>query len=417
MKKLLLIALFTLLFSAKIYASDDIIIAKGPEITFEDAKNAPMPYSLKRSTVTSAKYYDQLPELEQNYYNDLEENIETLINGTAEYQYVFSINITPGLTNSEEIFADIWNTIGIAPSTYIFRPIYALTYLDKPQYFWLDINNISATYGYLSTSSLSTGEIDVIISFSPKDTIGSYLPNCYTSEEQVSADYTAMMAKANEIVANIPKNSTDWGKINYYMNWFRDNCNYNESNNATRQQYLPTSALLYGMTADNAPVCEGYAEALKILCDLSNIDSMCVESTYELDGALTGHKWNLINLNGKFYHCDPTWFDNIDSFNSYQFISTGSVSMAEYDDTLNHTITIQFSLSSPPISSTDYLEDFGIPSYNLLNIDGNKAINTADTAKLLRIISGIASGTAIDVNNDGNKDINDVIKIQNLMFN
>ena len=166
----------------------------------------------------------------------------------------------------------------------------------------------------------------------------------------------------------------------------------------------------------NAPVCEGFAEALKILCNLSDVKCMCVEAIYELNGSMTGHKWNLINIDGSFYHCDPTWFDNYNNINSYKFLFTGSVNMAKYDTGLNHTIAYQRAFTAPYISESDYLSDFGINSYTLLNTDGNKTINKADIAKLLRIISGIDNNNANDINGDGKKDINDVIKMQKLMF-
>ena len=92
-----------------------------------------------------------------------------------------------------------------------------------------------------------------------------------------------MLDIAYEIVSNIPKDSTDWGKVNYFTNWLNDNADYNYSSNATAMQYLPTSAFLYGRDTVNAPVCEGFAEALKILCNLSDVKCMCVEAIYELN--------------------------------------------------------------------------------------------------------------------------------------
>ena len=71
---------------------------------------------------------------------------------------------------------------------------------------------------------------------------------------------------------------------------------------------------------------------------------------------------------------------------------------------------------SPEISNTDYLNDFGINGYSLLNIDGNDTINVNDTTKLLRIISGIDSGNGKNVDNKNGININDVIIMQKLMF-
>lgn len=74
------------------------------------------------------------------------------------------------------------------------------------------------------------------------------------------------------------------------------------------------------------------------------------------------------------------------------------------------------SFHAPEISTTDYLNDFGIKGYSVLNIDNNTVINQTDTIILMRRLSGINSGTLNDVNGDGKNDINDAVIMQKLMF-
>lgn len=425
MKKLIITLIITVLFALPVYA-DNMSTAErfysGESVDFMDlfyevaGKSTDISF-FSNTYPSSELYYDQLTDCEKNIYNYIETNINSTLNGTESLQLDFEFYIEPNLSNDQFLAVAVSkfesdNNIDLV--TAVTRPTYALLSLDKPEYFWIDLNKQSIRYW--ANYNPDSGHTIFSIEFNLKSNLTNYYPDCYTTSEQVITDFNNMLNKADEIVAGIPKGSTDWGKVNYFINWLNDNADYNYSSNATTMQYLPTSAFLYGKDAVNAPVCEGYSEALKILCNLADVKCMCTESIYELNGSMTGHKWNLINIDGKFYHCDPTWFDNLDNINSYKFFFTGSVNMAKYDSSPNHTIAYQRAFTAPDISESDYLSDFGISSYTLLNTDGNKTINKADIVKLLRIISGIDKETALDINGDGKKDINDVIKMQKLMF-
>ena len=57
-------------------------------------------------------------------------------------------------------------------------------------------------------------------------------------------------------------------------------------------------------------VCEGIAKAVKVLCDRLNI--WCIIALSEANpekGIKYRHAWNVVKLNGQFYHLDVT-FDN-----------------------------------------------------------------------------------------------------------
>ena len=63
-----------------------------------------------------------------------------------------------------------------------------------------------------------------------------------------------------------------------------------------------TSAMLYGAMGDTYkekyPVCQGYAFALKYLCDEADIPCTVVTSST--------HMWNLVKLNNNWYVVDTT---------------------------------------------------------------------------------------------------------------
>ena len=61
----------------------------------------------------------------------------------------------------------------------------------------------------------------------------------------------------------------------------------------------------YGALAEEMAVCNGYAQAMKLLCDLSGVE--CTMVTGKADGE--EHAWNQVRLDDEWYHVDPTWDD------------------------------------------------------------------------------------------------------------
>lgn len=426
MKKLIVSLIFALMLAMPVCAFGETIVRYNTvslqelyDHFYNTDTPAIAPFAVKAAP-ESCLYYDQLTDIEKQIYDAFESQIMNTTDGKSDISYSFNIKIEAGLTSisGDNIFNAIQEQYGIDSSTFMFRAPFAFMQLDHPQYCWIDSARF---YTKLSAGSYNynTGEIKLYLNFGKNDNNEdtTYFLNIYHSEAEVLSDYNNMMAKAREIVNSAPKGSSDWGKLNHYMNWLRDNCQYNtylSSKGESKYAYIAPSALLHGKDGKNAPVCEGYSEAFKILCDLSGIDAMCVEAT----AGNAAHKWNLVRLNDKFYHCDPTWFDStITSISAYRFLLTGSVNMAQYDDKDgNHVISYQKPFAAPAISSTDYLNDVGINGYSVLNINGDSKIDKNDSVLLLRIISGISKGTAKDVNGDSKTNINDVVKMQKLMF-
>lgn len=73
---------------------------------------------------------------------------------------------------------------------------------------------------------------------------------------------------------------------------------------------LPDSAF----TADGAllahsAVCEGYAKAFSLLCDLSGVENTLVYGTADDGTGVQSHAWNQVRVDGAWYNMDVTWDD------------------------------------------------------------------------------------------------------------
>lgn len=108
------------------------------------------------------------------------------------------------------------------------------------------------------------------------------------------------------------------------------NCEYDQ-----RYYTVPDSAnyTAYDALVNGLAVCEGYALAYMDLLNRVGIPCVRVMSE-EMD-----HTWNLIQINGKWYHVDCTWDDpsfngsDVAGFISHQFflLSDATISNAEHD--------------------------------------------------------------------------------------
>lgn len=61
----------------------------------------------------------------------------------------------------------------------------------------------------------------------------------------------------------------------------------------------------YGALVEKTAVCNGYAQAMKLLCDLTGVKCEMITGT----GKGVNHAWNLVKLGKTWYHVDTTWDD------------------------------------------------------------------------------------------------------------
>ncbi|OHW61866.1 cellulosome-anchoring protein precursor [Andreesenia angusta] len=77
------------------------------------------------------------------------------------------------------------------------------------------------------------------------------------------------------------------------------NIEYDERGNAPIESHS-----IYGALVDGKAVCEGYSELLTVMLErLGEVDSFVVVSEEML------HAWNMVVLDGNYYHIDATWND------------------------------------------------------------------------------------------------------------
>lgn len=100
---------------------------------------------------------------------------------------------------------------------------------------------------------------------------------------------------------------------------------------------------IYGALVKKKPVCEGYARAYQYLLQKLGIEALMVAGDCRPDGR---HAWNIINMEGDYYHMDVTWGDgsNTDPNRSREEISFGYFGLTDQD------ILVSRAIDSSPVA-------------------------------------------------------------------
>lgn len=158
------------------------------------------------------------------------------------------------------------------------RTIYFETINQYPRYFFLE----GGYSRYSNAAGLVTRLVD--IGYSTKDT--AQITN-------MLKEYDAAVAK---VISNASSSWSDMEKALYVNDYLARSCAYD----TTYSKYNAYDALV-GRSA----VCQGYALAFRELTQQLGLSCEIVSSD------ALNHAWNLVKINGSYYHVDVTWNDPI----------------------------------------------------------------------------------------------------------
>lgn len=140
-------------------------------------------------------------------------------------------------------------------------------------------------------------------------------------------------AAADIVLAGITPDMTEYEKELYLHDAIAEFAYYSEGTNAHNA---------YGALVEGVTVCEGYAEAFQYLLQRAGIQSFIVIGT----GNGGGHAWNMVRIDGKYYHVDLTWNDKDDYIGRSYLNVTDSMILEDHTiDATTYTL--------PACTSTD----------------------------------------------------------------
>lgn len=125
----------------------------------------------------------------------------------------------------------------------------------------------------------------------------------YIFDKSKIQDHQKAMKSRVEKLARPAMKLSEWEKVQYAHDFICQNVYYDKLKKAYSHEII-------GPLGQGVGVCEGIAKAVKILCDALGI--WCIIALSEANpekGIKYRHAWNVIRINGQYYHLDAT-FDN-----------------------------------------------------------------------------------------------------------
>ncbi len=109
----------------------------------------------------------------------------------------------------------------------------------------------------------------------------------------------------DEVVAGIPAGASDFDKVLYLHDYLVQNYAYDYEGLAEEQATGQSVAIrdVYTFFSGKVGVCQAYMLAMIALCEEAGIPCLPVTSD------AMSHAWNLVKVDGEWYHVDVTWDD------------------------------------------------------------------------------------------------------------
>ena len=127
--------------------------------------------------------------------------------------------------------------------------------------------------------------------------------------------YVLKMAK-KVIDENIEDGMTDYEKEKAIYDWLVDYTSYSSQNLAPISSGDQYSHLPYGVFKYHQAICVGNATTMKLFLDILGIENQIIHSTEEGE-----HAWNLVKLDGDWYHCDVTFDGSVNGTPNYSYFN------------------------------------------------------------------------------------------------
>ena len=151
----------------------------------------------------------------------------------------------------------------------------------------------------------------------------SYVQDAYLHGAEIPEDRKearALLTRVRQILKDqLSSAMTEYQKELALHDYLVDNCTYSFGDEKNDHEYRA-----YGALVEGEAVCNGYAEAMALLLSCAGVENRYVVGTVNsgsrsLSGETTGavtehaenHAWNLVRVNGTWYHLDATWDDPV----------------------------------------------------------------------------------------------------------
>lgn len=259
-------------------------------------------------------------------------------------------------------------------------------------------------YAFNHNTSDPTGGDYMLWQWAWRASSGSYedgkcLVNIYFGYYTTAEQEQTVTTKINSLMASLKLNGkSEYEKIYAIYDWICSNVTYDYPHLNDSSYFLQYTA--YGALIDKTAVCQGYAVLLYRMALMAGLNARLVTSD--------GHAWNIVQIDGLWYHVDSTWDAEISPRPWQYFLVVNPTDTDHLLDEWGANVVCLY-----PMSPSDYDKP---PVKGDVNGDNN--INVTDVAMLYTyLVTGSTGENALssrsfqyaaDVNGDSTIDVYDL---------
>ncbi len=222
--------------------------------------------------------------------------------------------------NEETLYRHLYEGLCAREKTIVFDwdcsesvfDVFSRILADHPELFW---------YSGSASLTVKTTGTSVLVEFTPE---------VFITEKEIEIRAEKLEERAEEIILRCGKEAELYERLLRLHDILVDETDYDsetaqavlgadpESNDGINQ-----SSSAYGCLVNRRAICSGYAAAFQLLAGRLGAECRRVEGAEERSGA--PHEWNLLCLDGEWYHVDVTWDDPVftgdpaDGYRTYDF--------------------------------------------------------------------------------------------------
>lgn len=174
----------------------------------------------------------------------------------------------------------------------------------------VNVEHLKFDSTYINLNCLSTfspylnGKVDITPYFHTGECYNRVEIDCSMTPDEAALYFAQVDSKLNYIKSLTAEAKTDFDKILILHDYLVYSAEYDYDNylNGTipEESYRSCGVLMYGRG-----VCQSYSYAYMYLLSLEGIECHVTKSDS------MSHAWNIVKLDGKFYHVDVTWDDPV----------------------------------------------------------------------------------------------------------
>ena len=338
-------------------------------------------------TLKKSEYYaNSLSDYQKSLYIAFLEAITSVdpdfLAVKQKFQLQYTIRVPANITTQEEFNTTANEIINNERAKLDAQALYNAIQYDHTELFW--VRGVSFSTG--ASASYEDGE--VVVDYTVEMRVDA--SSLFGSDGELSDAAVSMNAAVDAILEDTPTTSR-YDAVKYFNDWLKENNTYNHPH--LEDDGYPLAHTAYSaFTSENVeevgPVCQGYAYALKYLCDRTNIECVVVSGTlYQTYDSPGPHAWNAIKLDDSWYGVDVTSNDSLGD-DKYNFlVGSSTVSSDSTYTTFGTSHVVDTLHVYPTLSETAY----EVPSMEVTvlpgDVNSDGSVNNKDLGVLRRYLN------------------------------